>query len=154
VAYDPAQQAFADEEHLRLLSLGYYVSAAITAFFSLIGLMYAVMGAFIGLAISKSAVNSSADPAQANPQFIGWIFGAIGLVFFACALALAALKLRTGMCLKSHKSRTFCMVIAAISCLEVPYGTVLGVFTFLVLERPTVARLFETGSSNTLPPRV
>jgi hypothetical protein len=36
------------------------------------------------------------------------------------------------------------MVIAAIGCLEIPYGTLLGVFSFLVLGRDSVARLFTS----------
>ncbi len=63
-------------------------------------------------------------------------------------ITMAALKFYTAVCLKQRKSRTFCLVVAAISCLEVPYGTILGVFTFLVLERPSVARLF---GANPLP---
>ncbi|MGA8036792.1 MAG: hypothetical protein WA823_09865 [Candidatus Acidiferrales bacterium] len=138
---DPAQQAFADEEHLRLLALGYYVSAAITAVFSLLGLLYAGMGAVIGLAVSKGAA-AAAETGQPTPQILGWLFGLIGFGLFAFMITMAALKFYTAVCLKQRKSRTFCLVVAAISCLEVPYGTILGVFTFLVLERPSVAGLF------------
>jgi hypothetical protein len=35
------------------------------------------------------------------------------------------------------------MVIAGIGCLEIPYGTVLGVFSFLVLGRDSVVPLFS-----------
>jgi hypothetical protein len=34
------------------------------------------------------------------------------------------------------------MVIAGIGCLEFPYGTVLGIFSFLVLGRDSVVELF------------
>jgi tryptophan-rich sensory protein len=142
MVYDPVQQNVVDEEHLRLLAIGYYISAAITACFSFLGLIYAVMGAAIGLAVSKSASEGAAQPNQPSPEFLGWIFGAIGFGLFIAMIAMAALKFYTARSLKQHKSRTFCMVIAALSCLEVPYGTLLGVFTFLVLERPSVARLF------------
>jgi hypothetical protein len=36
-----------------------------------------------------------------------------------------------------------CMVTAGISCLGIPYGTVLGIFTFLVLSRPSAIALFD-----------
>jgi hypothetical protein len=36
--------------------------------------------------------------------------------------------------------------LAAISCLEMPYGTALGVFTLMVLSRPSVQRLFSSAS--------
>ena len=41
------RQAIIDEEHLKLLSLGYMISAATSAFFSLFGLMYMIMGIFM-----------------------------------------------------------------------------------------------------------
>ena len=152
--YSPEQQAFVDEEHLRLLALGYYISAAITAFFSMIGLFYAFTGAAIGLALSKAATEAAAQPNEPSPQLLGWIFGAIGVGLFFAMIAMAALKFYAGRCLKQRKSRTFCMIIAAFSCLEIPYGTILGIFTFMVLERPSVARLFgvnRLASSNLRP---
>ena len=38
--------------------------------------------------------------------------------------------------------QTFCVVVAAISCCFTPLGTVLGVFTLIVLFRPSVKALF------------
>jgi len=35
------------------------------------------------------------------------------------------------------------MIVAGLGCLAVPYGTLLGVFTFVVLGRPSVVRLFD-----------
>jgi hypothetical protein len=37
------------------------------------------------------------------------------------------------------------MVIAAIQCAFTPFGTVLGVFTLIVLVRPSVKALFLSG---------
>jgi hypothetical protein len=37
----------------------------------------------------------------------------------------------------------FCLVTAGLACLFQPVGLVLGVFTFLVLLRPSVKILFE-----------
>jgi hypothetical protein len=156
VPYDPVQQAFADEEHLRLLSIGYFISAAITAFFSLFGLFYAAMGAFVGRAASKAATSAANfDSAKVVPEYVGWIFGAIGIAIFCAAITLAALKLRAGFCLRNRKSRTFCLVVAAFTCLGIPYGTMLGVFTFIILERPTVSRMFAANANAAaLAPRV
>ena len=36
-----------------------------------------------------------------------------------------------------------CQITAGLSCLEIPYGTVLGALTFVVLARPSVAALFR-----------
>jgi hypothetical protein len=143
---DFSRQSVIDEEHLKLLSLGYMISAAFTAVFSLFGLMYAVIGVGISAAI-QHAPGLAANGIERPPAFIGWIFGGIGLVLFLVAIVLAGAKLWAALCIKKRQSRTFCMVIAAISCLEVPYGTVLGALSFIVLGRDSVVRLFNAGAA-------
>ena len=44
--------------------------------------------------------------------------------------------------LKNHTNYTYCLVVDAIACTFVPFGTVLGVFTIIVLVRPSVKALF------------
>jgi len=134
------RQTIIDEEHLKLLSIGYMVSAGIAALFSLVGLLYVLMGVMMGITF-KEAAKKANQPAP--PVFIGWVFGVIGLAIFLFLIVMAILKLRTAQCIKRRRSRAFCMVVAAISCLEIPYGTLLGVFTFLVLGRNSIRDLFE-----------
>lgn len=141
-----SRQSIANEEHLKLLALGYMISAAISAFFSLFALMYSAMGAFIATAISKTAASTDAAN-QPPPAFIGWLLGGIGFFLFLLMIGIAALKLRTAFCIRQRKSRTFCMVIAVICCLGIPYGTLLGVLTIVVLERDSVKVLFEKPSA-------
>lgn len=146
--YDPVRQAMVDEEHLRLLSIGYYASAGITSLYSLFGLIYALMFGLMGLMISKQATAAAANSgasasADQATQVIGWIIGLFGFAFFLLLITLAALKFFTGRFLQQRKSRMFCFVVAIISCLGIPYGTVLGVCAILVLERPSVKYLFD-----------
>jgi hypothetical protein len=138
------RQSIIDEEHLRLLSLGFMVSGGVSAFFSLIGIFYAFMGIMMSTTLSRipqTAANSAQTPA---PAFVGWIFAGIGLVFFVFATAMAAARFRAAWCIKHRKWRVFCMVIAGIGCLEFPYGTALGIFSFIVLGRDSVMQLFST----------
>jgi hypothetical protein len=137
------RRSIVDEEHLRLLSLGYMVSGGFAACFSLFGLMYVLMGVMMSIAFSHLP-EASSKVSEQPPAFIGWIFAGIGLAMFVVLMAMAAVKFRAAWCIKHRKSRTFCMVIAAIGCLEIPYGTLLGVFSFLVLGRDSVARLFTS----------
>jgi len=37
----------------------------------------------------------------------------------------------------------FCVVMAGIACMFMPFGTVLGVFTLVVLTKPVVRELFD-----------
>lgn len=143
---DPLEhQAIIDDEHLKLLSLGYLISAASSAFYSLIGLMYMFFGIMMG-AVIKATPNTTGDQ---PPAFLGWIFGGIGFLFFLLLIAMAAVQFHAANCLKKRKSRTFCLVIAAIRCLGIPYGTAIGVFSFIVLGRPSVMRQFEAAKAQT-----
>ena len=136
------RQAIIDDEHLKLLSLGYMVSGGMAALFSLFGLMYVFIGVVMGLLIPH-ATQSPTKAGELPPAFVGWIFGGVGLVIFLAMITMAAAKFWVALSLRRRKSRTFCIVIAALGCLEFPYGTLLGVLTFIVLGRDSVARLFE-----------
>ncbi|MFZ0960798.1 MAG: hypothetical protein WAO35_07810 [Terriglobia bacterium] len=134
-------QPLIDAEHLKLLSLGYMISAGVAAFFSLIGLFYILMGIVFGVVFSHlPAVAGKAG--EQPPGFFAWIFAVFGLVFFLLAIGVAIARFWAGRCIKQRKARTYCMVIAALGCLEVPYGTALGVLSFIVLGRESVARQF------------
>lgn len=80
-----------------------------------------------------------------------WIFFILGIVIIVISLATAVGNFLTARWLSARKNKTFCMVVAGISCIHVPLGTALGVFTFIVLSRPSVARLFEEQSPLTTP---
>ncbi len=139
------RQSTIDEVHLKLLSLGYMVSGGFAALFSLFGLLYVFMGIALGLSFSHVPETAS-KAGEPNPAFIGWILGGIGLAIFLVMIAMAAAKFWVALSIKRRRSRTFCMVIAGFSCLEFPYGTLLGVLTFIVLGRDSVARLFSSST--------
>jgi hypothetical protein len=138
---------FLDEEHLRLLSLGYTISAAVNGFYALFGLFYVFIGVGIGAAF-RHAPEFTSKTGDQPPAFIGWIFAGFGLAFLIFMSALALLKLRAASSIKRRRSRTFCMVIAGITCVEIPYGTVLGILTFMVLGRDSVMRLFDSSAAS------
>jgi hypothetical protein len=133
-------QAALDQDHLNLLSIGFMISGGTSAFFSLFGLLYGVLGLVLVVA-SEGATATRAN--NAPPVVVAWIFGLFGLAIFLLMIILAALKFRVAWCLKHRRSRTFCMVMAGVSCLGIPYGTVLGVFGFIVLGRDSIRDLFE-----------
>ena len=140
-----ARQRILDEEHLRLLCIGYWISAAATAFLSLIGLLYLGMGLFF-----EQMIKMNPSGSQPPPRGFGLIFSVIGLGIFGVMASLAAIKAYTAHCLKNRRARVFCMVVAAITCLGIPYGTALGVLSFLVLSRPSVVHLFDYAGTTTL----
>lgn len=57
-------------------------------------------------------------------------------VFAGIMLILAAVcNLMSGLFIRRRKYRTFSLVIAGLDCLQMPFGTVLGVFTLVVPDQ-------------------
>lgn len=50
----------------------------------------------------------------------------------------------SGRCLARRRNRLFSFVMAAFLCMFMPFGTVLGIFTIIVLSRESVKRLYES----------
>ena len=124
----------ADAEHLKILSICWYVSAALTAFGGFFPLIYVALG--------FAAMSGSMGPGG-PPQAVGMIFVIFGAIFSVLIWTIALLSFLTGRSLARRKRLIFCYISAAISCISFPIGTTLGVFTFIVLARPSVKNLFQ-----------
>ena len=122
-----------DLEHLKLLAIFHYVVAGMAALFACIPFIHF----FMGLALATGALD--ADP-EAQPIGIGLMIFA-GL-FILAGWTLAALIAFAGRSLQTHKRYTYCLVMGGVECMFMPFGTVLGVFTIIVLMRDTVKEVF------------
>jgi hypothetical protein len=130
-----------DKEHLQLLAIFHYVVAGLAALFSFFPLLYTTVGTLFIFA----ARHGTAKPGEElPPEFLGWIFAVIGSVLFLIGLAMAICILIAGRALAHCKRYSFALVMACIECLFVPFGTMLGVFTIMVLSRESVKGLFST----------
>lgn len=137
----PVVQAIRDREHLKLLSVGYYVMAGMKVFGSLILVLYIMMG---GMMMAGGFYDASQDREDAAVfQMMGGIMVAGSVLLIALLWLQAFLECVVAQRLVQCRSRTFCFVVAGIGCLNFPFGMLLGVFTFLVLSRPSVSRCFD-----------
>ena len=127
-----------DIEHLRLLSIFHYVAAGLLAVFSMFPIIHLIIG--IAMVTGQFEDGGRGDP---PPEIFGWIFILIPAMFIVCGLVMACCVAIAGQRLGQYRSYTFCLVIAAIECMFMPIGTILGVFTIIVLVWPTVKELFE-----------
>ena len=133
-----------DTEQLNLLAIFHYVVAGLAALFSFFPLLYTTVGVIFILA----ARHGTAKPGgELPPEFLGWIFAVIGLVLFVIGIVMAILILITGRSLALRKHHSFALVMACIECLLVPVGTILGVFTIVVLSRESVRELFSAATA-------
>lgn len=131
-------QQIKDAEHLRLLSIFHFVNAS----FCLLGLIGILAhGLMMGLVFSN-AFKAPRAGQQMPPHFFTVFIG-----FYVIAANLLAVQLifnvLSGLSLRRRKRRTFSMIVAAINCLQMPLGTMLGVFTIVVLMRDSVKALYE-----------
>jgi hypothetical protein len=134
-----------DSEHLKMLSIFYFVFCGLNS----IGLFAGVLYMAIGLAM---VVGSTSGGANAPPQAIGFLL--VGVGFFATILigVIATCVGLTGYYLQKRKRRMFCFVVACcICCVSVPVGTLLGIFTILVLQRESVKEMFRTAAVTASP---
>ena len=83
------------------------------------------------------------EGSDAPPAFIGIIFILIGGVLVLLGWAIAVCMFISGRNLQRKRHYTFSMVVAGASCLFMPFGTVLGIFTLVVLSKDSVKALFQ-----------
>ena len=127
-----------DEEHLKLLSVFHYVAGGITGVIACFPIMHLIFGMVILVAGLAGASGDEKFPVL----IFGLVFTLIPGFIILCGWVLAACLVIAGSFLARRRHYMFCFVVACISCLLMPYGTVLGVFTIIVLMCPTVKELF------------
>jgi ABC-type branched-subunit amino acid transport system permease subunit len=128
-----------DNEHLRLLAIFHYIVAGLAALFSFFPLLYCAMGAVFIFAAHHASQKPGQEP---PPEFIGWIFIFFGSVFFLLGLAMAVCILIAGRSLARRKRYWFAFVTSCLECVFMPFGTVLGIFSIIVLSRESVKAMF------------
>jgi len=129
-----------DTEQLNLLAIFHYVVAGLGALFSFFPLLYTTIGAIFIFAARHGTTKPGED---LPPEFLGWIFALLGSLLFLMGIAMALCILIAGRSLALRKRYSFAFVMACIECLFIPFGTILGVFTIVVLSRESVRALFS-----------
>lgn len=126
-----------DDENLRLLSVFHYVVAGLAGLFSLLPIFHVTMGALM-------LSGRMGDPnEQAADRLFGALFIVMGIGMLVLGLAYAVCMALAGRFIGLHRRYLFCLVMAGLSCAFFPFGTVLGVFTIIVLQKESVRRLFD-----------
>ena len=135
-----------DADQLRLLSIFHYVVAGIVGLVSLFPLIHIA----VGIGILTGAFDK-ADGGKTPPAFIGWLFVVLPLAFIIVGVTLAICIAVTGRKIGQRTGYLYCLVVAGLECMFMPFGTVLGVLTLLVLLRPSVKLLFGVPTDPATP---
>jgi hypothetical protein len=126
-----------DEDQLSLLAVLYYVYAAMIALAALV---------FCGISLVGLVFAGGAHSVHGAPKE-AWIVGGVLLaVFGGVGILLAAktaLMVLAGRALQNRTSHTLIMVAACLALMNIPFGTALGIFTIIVLQRESVKARFN-----------
>jgi hypothetical protein len=96
--------------------------------------------------ISSFGFLSTFGPRPSDPSWFPPVF--VRFVGFCKRLTISGLMIFTGRCLQRRRYPSFCLIVAALECLCIPVGTVLGIFTLRLLWRSVQ----QSSPPPTLPP--
>ncbi len=137
-----------NNDQLNLLVIFHYIFGGFSALGILfIGLHYYIMSSVFRSpkVLDEMEKNATGEMVFSPTEFLdlfAWFYVLMG--FFA--VGLAVLNILSARFLTLRKNRTFSLVLAGINCLQMPFETALGVFTFIVLLRDSVRNSYEKGS--------
>ncbi len=143
-----------DREHLSALSIGHFILAGVALFSGIPTLVLAIAGASAvdELGQSMSILMGDVSGQQAADPFGGGADAMIqsveSLMVTAIVAGLVVALISTihlvvvGVKIRQRRWWTFCYLTGWGECLMFPFGTILGIFTIIVLGRPSVKKLF------------
>lgn len=133
-----------DIRYLNLLGVFHFVVASIVGLLSCLPLI----NLFIGIPMLKDvpyALKEGEFFSQTILAPLMFILLPVGLAvvgwMFAIAIAI------NGYYIKSRQWLTYCLVIGGIETVFMPFGTVLGVFTIVLLTKTNIKNLFDLETS-------
>jgi hypothetical protein len=132
-----------DANHLNLLAVFHYVFGGIVIVFSSLFIIHIVLG--VMMIRGEFANTGSSNP---PPPEMGWVFVGFGSLAVLIGWASGILAIFSGRCIRSRRHWLFSLIMAGLLCLNIPLGTVLGVFTFIVLLRESVKTVYGLPPAN------
>ena len=122
-----------DLDHLKLLGILHTIWGALAIVGgSLFGLLYIVLASGGNMEVSGNL----------SPEAARGIFFGIGIVAVVSTAIYGILLIIAGGKLRKQRAYGFCFFVGILDLLTFP-GIVLGIFTLIVLMRPTVKELFK-----------
>ena len=126
-----------------MLSLFHYIVGAMTAMFACFPIIHLV----VGLGIVSGRFGEPKQSEGFPDQLFGWAFVLAAGAAILIGWTLAACTVIAGRSIAQRRRYLFCLVVAGVmAAMCMPFGTVLGVFTIIVLMRPSVKREFGVSS--------
>jgi hypothetical protein len=129
-----------DLDHLKLLGIFHIIWGVLAILFgSGFGLLYIVLASVGTMEVSGNT----------NPETARQILVVFGIVAIVLSSIYGIVVIMAGSKLRKQRGYRFCFFVSILDLLSFP-GLVLGIFTLIVLVRPTVKELFK--GHGALPP--
>ena len=128
-----------DDDQIKLLAVFHFILAGLALFgIGFLGLHYFIMHTvFANPQMWKN--NPGAGPPPEIFAVLVWFYVAAGVLL----VLVIVLNVLSGVFLRQRKHRMFSLVVAGLDCVQIPFGTALGVCTMMVLFRETVRQSYE-----------
>jgi hypothetical protein len=136
-----AQERWRDDEHLRLLSIFHFVVGGLVSLgLPFLFIHFVVFFTFFRiLPFLPGAQNGNGPPPEFFAIFV-WFYPVMAFII----VVAAGLNFLSCWFIHQKKHRVFSLVVAGLNCTQIPWGAILGVFTIVVLARPSVKWTYET----------
>ena len=129
-----------DREHLKLLCIFHFIFGGL----ALLGIGFLFVHYFIMHTVFSNpdlwrAQKEAIAPPKAFLDAFVWFYRFMGVIL----LVVLVLNMLSGLFLWRKRHRLFSVIIGGMDCLQIPFGTALGVFTIMVLSRESVRELYS-----------
>jgi hypothetical protein len=135
----PPFESSRDREQLKLLEVFHYVMVGLAlGGMAFIYMHYLIMSTAFSHPWPQQKEQPPFDPVEFFRAF-RWFYVFMGVWGLASLVA----NLASGLCIHTRKCRFFSMIVSGFNCINMPFGTGLGVCTLIVLLRPTMPALYH-----------
>ncbi len=135
-----------DVEHLNLLAIFHYVVGGIGFLFACFPVIHLLIG--LAMIAAPGVATRHGDPASA---IVGYFFAGFATFFILIGWTAAVCTIISGYLISKRRKRMFSFVMGIFLCMFMPFGTVLGVFTIILLNKESVKALYAQAAQPTSP---
>ncbi|QDT40642.1 hypothetical protein Pan241w_07000 [Gimesia alba] len=122
-----------DKRHLQILSK--------------LQIIYGIFNLFVSVYFYEVITELVADYRkkleESNPEVQVALLIGFGVVLCLIGVVILFCIILTGQSLARYENYQYCLIVATLECLIIPFGTFLGIATILVLRRKSVRELFS-----------
>jgi hypothetical protein len=129
-----------DVRYLNLIAAFHIIAGLVAGIFSCLPLINLSMGLSMLSDIPKMIVQ---DIALSPFALLPIMFTLLPILIMVIGWMFAVAMLLNGYYIKNRLWHTYCLVIGGVETIFMPFGTILGVFTIIVLTKPNIKKLFD-----------